>query len=92
MYLSLYFNEKYVGQVDIEVYMQDTSNKLLVHHNQDSSDLIDSLQLMYGKKLTHLSPEQLYDRSMVGQTHRVYLTKRAGPTLQWDTRVHRLCI
>lgn len=78
MYLYYYLNEKLVGTVDIEVFMELKTPKVLVTCSEDDKNLLCSLELMYGKQINRRTSE--YARLVKLPSH-VFTTKRCGKVL-----------
>lgn len=102
MYLYYYLNEKYVGNVDIEVFLASKNSSYLVVTDEKGGALLGSLEMMYGKQIYKLTPELAYQikRGIAprgsGKTPRlpphVYTTSKVGPVLKWDDRSCALCV
>lgn len=93
MYLYYYCNEKFVGQVDIEVFMSFQQKKSLITCDQAGEDLVSALELMYGKRIEHVSLKEavkIHTHKFNYKGHNTYipphvfLTKKRGKQLDWD--------
>jgi len=100
MYLYYYCNETYVGTVDIEVFMSMVPKKALITCTQEAEDLLNSLELMYGKRIERCTMQQAYDYSwgngVINSEYRrlpphVFTTKKMGKQLQWSEWDGTLC-
>lgn len=98
MYLYYYFNEKYVGTVDIEVMFASKNRYTLITTDEKGASLLGSLELMYGRRILSFSPAYVYDcrHNLKGNLNRlpehIYTTSKVGPVLKWDDREHVLCV
>lgn len=98
MYLHYYLNQKYVGVVDFEVFMDSKHNKTLITCSEDCENLLLGLELVYGKRIEQFTAEEAWTlvtrttfikrgtQSHMGLPQHVYTTKKCGKTLQWDER------
>lgn len=86
MYLYYYCNEKFVGQVDIEVFMSFQQKKSLITCDQAGEDLLSALELMYGKRLERGSLDEIRtvmskSKGKVRLAPHVFTTKKMGKEL-----------
>lgn len=92
MYLYYYCNEKFVGQVDIEVFMSFKQKKSLITCDQAGEDLLSALELMYGKRIERSDYAEAckIQRSKFNSKGQntylpphMFMTKRMGKMLEW---------
>lgn len=102
MYLYYYFNEKFVGNVDIEVMFASKNRSSLIVTDEKGGALLDSLELMYGRHIDKFTPAVAYNfRHAIAprgsaKTPRlpphIYTTSKVGPVLKWDDLSMSLCV
>ena len=97
MYLHYYLNQKYVGVVDIEVFMDSKHSKTLITCGEDCENLLLGLELVYGKHIERFGTEDAWalqhghhyqrgQQKAMRMSPHVYTTKKCGKVLQWDER------
>lgn len=102
MYLYYYFNEKYVGTVDIEVMWASNNSGSLIVTDEKGEALLGSLELMYGKHIERFTRANAYalkqgiplrgsNKKFVLAEH-IYTTSKVGPVLKWDDQRDTLCV
>lgn len=92
MYLYYYLNEKYVGNVDIEVFLASKNSSYLVVTDEKGGALLGSLEMMYGKHIEKFTPAEAWGMRYRALPTHVYTTSKVGPVLKWDDRSCALCV